>query len=116
MAIKTVENTFDPDHLDTLLCEIKVLATLDKHIHLVNMLASCSSQVDIGKIWLLLEFCSSGNLKSFLTGKDYRLYECPIYRKPSRTDENYLGTVDFESDAGARHWAMRGVALLCDIK
>ena len=66
MAIKTVENTFDPDHLDTLLCEIKVLATLDKHIHLVNMLASCSSQVDIGKIWLLLEFCSSGNLKSFL--------------------------------------------------
>ena len=46
----------------------------------------------------------------------YRLYECPIYRKPARTDVNYIGSIDFESDIGPRHWTMRGVALLCDIK
>ena len=45
-----------------------------------------------------------------------RLYECPIYRKPARTDLNYIGSIDFESDTGPRHWTMRGVALLCDIK
>ena len=45
-----------------------------------------------------------------------RLYECPIYRKPARTDLNYIGSIDFESDIGPRHWTMRGVALLCDIK
>ena len=45
-----------------------------------------------------------------------RLYECPIYRKPARTDVNYIGSIDFESDIGPRHWTMRGVALLCDIK
>ena len=49
-------------------------------------------------------------------GKDSRLYECPIYRKPGRTGQDYIGTVDFESDVGSRHWVMRGVALLCDIK
>ena len=49
-------------------------------------------------------------------GKDSKLYECPIYRKPARTDLNYIGSIDFESDIGPRHWTMRGVALLCDIK
>jgi len=49
-------------------------------------------------------------------GKDSRLYECPIYRKPGRTESNYIGTVDFESEEESRHWVMRGVALLCDIK
>jgi dynein heavy chain len=51
-----------------------------------------------------------------VTGKDSKLYECPIYRKPGRTELNYIGSIDFESDIGPRHWVMRGVALLCDIK
>lgn len=49
-------------------------------------------------------------------GKDPRLYECPIYRKPQRTDQKYVGSIDFETDFNARHWILRGVALLCDIK
>ncbi|KAK4873406.1 hypothetical protein RN001_015435 [Aquatica leii] len=49
-------------------------------------------------------------------GKDPKLYECPIYRKPQRTDQKYVGSIDFETDYNARHWALRGVALLCDIK
>ena len=44
------------------------------------------------------------------------MYECPIYRKPARTDLNYIGSIDFESDYDPKHWTMRGVALLCDIK
>ncbi|KAK5640655.1 hypothetical protein RI129_011466 [Pyrocoelia pectoralis] len=49
-------------------------------------------------------------------GKDPKLYECPIYRKPQRTDQKYVGSIDFETDYNARHWTLRGVALLCDIK
>ncbi|KAJ9592733.1 hypothetical protein L9F63_015613, partial [Diploptera punctata] len=49
-------------------------------------------------------------------GKDPRLYECPIYRKPQRTDQKYVGSIDFETDNNPRHWTLRGVALLCDIK
>ena len=53
---------------------------------------------------------------SSTSGKDARMFECPIYRKPARTERNYIGSIDFESDIGPRHWVMRGVALLCDIK
>lgn len=49
-------------------------------------------------------------------GKDPRLYECPIYRKPKRTDINYIGSIDFLTDYSPRHWILRGVALLCDTK
>nr|XP_013189103.1 unnamed protein product [Amyelois transitella] len=49
-------------------------------------------------------------------GKDPRLYECPMYRKPQRTDAKYIGSIDFETDSSPRHWTLRGVALLCDIK
>ncbi|CAG5099433.1 Similar to DNAH5: Dynein heavy chain 5 [Cotesia congregata] len=49
-------------------------------------------------------------------GKDPKLYECPIYRKPQRTDQKYVGSIDFETDHNPRHWTLRGVALLCDIK
>lgn len=49
-------------------------------------------------------------------GKDPKLYECPIYRKPQRTDQKYVGSIDFETDISPRHWTLRGVALLCDIK
>lgn len=49
-------------------------------------------------------------------GKDPKLYECPIYRKPQRTDQKYVGSIDFETDYNPRHWTLRGVALLCDIK
>lgn len=35
-------------------------------------------------------------------GKDPRLYECPIYRKPQRTDQKYVGSIDFETDFNPR--------------
>ncbi|CAG0890517.1 unnamed protein product [Cyprideis torosa] len=49
-------------------------------------------------------------------GKDPKTYECPIYRKPQRTLENYIGSIDFETEVSPSHWTLRGVALLCDIK
>ena len=42
------------------------MANLDNHPNLVNMLASCTSQIGNGKLWLLLEFCPHGDLKNFL--------------------------------------------------
>ena len=49
-------------------------------------------------------------------GKNPALYECPIYRKPHRTDASYIGSIDLETDLPTSHWTLRGVALLCDIK
>jgi dynein heavy chain len=49
-------------------------------------------------------------------GRDTRQYECPIYKKPRRTDQEYICMVDLKTSTKPEHWTLRGVALLCDIK
>nr|WAW84834.1 axonemal dynein heavy chain A [Halisarca dujardinii] len=51
-----------------------------------------------------------------------KLYSCPVYKKPRRTDLTYITAVYLKistapsQSATPSHWVLRGVALLCDIK
>ena len=51
-----------------------------------------------------------------------KLYSCPIYKKPRRTDLTYITAVYLKipttpsQSSSPNHWILRGVALLCDIK
>ncbi|XP_048253391.1 dynein axonemal heavy chain 5-like isoform X2 [Haliotis rufescens] len=47
---------------------------------------------------------------------DARMYYCPIYKKPQRTDLTYIAGVILKTNQPPDHWVLRGVALLCDIK
>ena len=66
VAIKSVKNPLDPAQIYTLVCEIKVLDKLENHLNLVNMIGACTTEFKTGKIWLLLEYCSHGDMKNFL--------------------------------------------------
>lgn len=66
VAVKSVKDSHDRSQVYALMCEIKVLDKLDKHLNLVNMVGACTSQISNGKLWLLLEYCPCGDMKNFL--------------------------------------------------
>ena len=53
---------------------------------------------------------------------DSKLFQCPVYKKPRRTDLTYITAVVLKTPpapalaSNPSHWILRGVALLCDIK
>ncbi|XP_054710373.1 dynein axonemal heavy chain 5-like [Uloborus diversus] len=49
-------------------------------------------------------------------GKQPDVYECPVYKKPRRTDETYVTSFDLKTHRHPNHWILRGVSLLADIK
>eukprot|EP00118_Oscarella_pearsei_P013116 m.101587 g.101587 ORF g.101587 m.101587 type:complete len:941 (+) comp37133_c1_seq12:11486-14308(+) len=48
--------------------------------------------------------------------KDPKFYQCPVYKKPRRTDLTYVTAISLKTSQYPDHWILRGVALLCDIK
>lgn len=43
---------------------------------------------------------------------DPKFYRCPVYKRPRRTDQNYIFDVELRSAQNTDYWTMRGVALL----
>uniref|UniRef100_A0A8C4H2J0 Dynein heavy chain 5, axonemal n=1 Tax=Dicentrarchus labrax TaxID=13489 RepID=A0A8C4H2J0_DICLA len=46
----------------------------------------------------------------------FSLYSCPVYKKPRRTDLNFIFSLQLRSVQPVEHWTLRGAALLCDCK
>lgn len=44
------------------------------------------------------------------------LYNCPVYKKPNRTDLTFIFTLQLRTTQQPEHWTLRGVATLCDTK
>ncbi|CAH1796663.1 unnamed protein product [Owenia fusiformis] len=47
--------------------------------------------------------------------KDPKYYQCPVYKKPHRTDLTYITFIIMKTVQSPDHWTLRGVAALCDI-
>nr|CAD7439194.1 unnamed protein product [Timema bartmani] len=48
--------------------------------------------------------------------KSPKLYVCPVYKKPNRTDLTFITPLWLPTAKPPEHWIMRGVAILCDTK
>ena len=48
--------------------------------------------------------------------QDSKLYVCPVYKKPRRTDLTYITALLLKTVQSPDYWILRGVALLCDTK
>ena len=67
IAIKTVTEHSNNDHVTALISEIKILSNLENNLNLVNMLGCCTSKLTAeGRLWLVLEFCNKGDMKTYL--------------------------------------------------
>ena len=51
-----------------------------------------------------------------VVAKEGKLFECPVYKKPRRTDLTYIFCLYLKTLKQPDYWTLRGVALLCDTK
>ena len=67
VAIKTLTNKMDDEALFSLICEMKILSNLKAHSNIVNLIGCCTAEyTKNGSLWLLLEYCDTGDMKTFL--------------------------------------------------
>ncbi len=66
VAVKTGRDALDVAQFSALMYEMKILTNLELHLNLVNLLGSCTGEMEEGRLWLLLEYCPHGDLKSYL--------------------------------------------------
>ena len=60
---------------------------------------------------------SASQVKDSKDNKDLlKFYECPVYKKPRRTDLTYIFCLNLKTSQHRDDWILRGVALLCDTK
>ena len=61
----------------------------------------------------LSAYCTTGHPP---TATSAATYSCPVYKKPARTDLNFIFPLQLRTNRDPNYWILRGVALLCDIK
>ena len=67
VAIKSMNGPAEGSELRDFLEEIKIMSYVRPHLNLVSMIgSSCSNLENEKELWLILEFCPHGDLKSFL--------------------------------------------------
>lgn len=69
-----VQGTTRSNEINDLLAEIKLMSKIKPHPNLVSLIGSCSSELETeGKLWLLMEFCEHGDLKSYLKENEKKI-------------------------------------------
>lgn len=66
VAVKMVRSQTDTTALEGLISELKILNHLGSHINILNLLGACTKAINRGEIFVIVEYCCFGNLRSYL--------------------------------------------------
>ena len=76
VAIKSTKGPAEGAELRDFLQEIKIMSNTNAHLNLVSMIGSSYSELDGEKeVWLIIEFCNFGDLKTFLVENKKRILQ-----------------------------------------
>ena len=87
VAVKEIKDTKAEGWAD----ELKILSSLDMHLNLVNLLGACTWPPDL-PTYILLEYCSFGDLKKFLC-KHKDEFESRLKGVPGNYESPYTATL-----------------------
>lgn len=97
VAVKTLLDCADDRSFKSLCLELKILCNLGHHLNIVNLLGAVTKNIVHKDLMLILEFCSLGNLLSFLLVNRLNFEDDLGYYKTSSEDfineigKNYFG-------------------------
>ncbi|CAG7824171.1 unnamed protein product [Allacma fusca] len=66
VAVKTIKPYAEKSALMALLSELKIMIYLGKHENVVDLIGACTESLRDARVYVLVEFCPSGSLDSFL--------------------------------------------------
>lgn len=82
-AVKMLKNHSTINQLKSLLSELKVLNYIGCHVNVVNLLAACTANLIKGELYVVVEYCSYGNLQRFLSANRHRFVPIQSTSQPS---------------------------------
>ncbi|XP_028408434.1 fibroblast growth factor receptor 3-like [Dendronephthya gigantea] len=74
VAVKKLKDDFDKEKLIDLKSELKILIHAGEHENIVNLLGACTKGTSY-ELWVILEYCPNGDLRSFLRHGRHRYEE-----------------------------------------
>ncbi|KAK3099579.1 hypothetical protein FSP39_006473 [Pinctada imbricata] len=66
VAVKMVKDCTDRDQMMALLSELKILIHIGQHLNIVNLLGAVTKDIRYGELYVIVEYCHFGNLRSFI--------------------------------------------------
>ncbi|EFX82816.1 hypothetical protein DAPPUDRAFT_48631, partial [Daphnia pulex] len=67
VAVKMVRSPTNVAAVEALISEMKILIFLGSHLNVVNLLGACTKQISKGELFIIVEYCRYGSLKSYLS-------------------------------------------------
>lgn len=64
-----VKNRSCYEQVKSLLDELKILQYIGSHTNIIGLLGAVTDKLDIGRLCIVLDYCSNGNLRNYLIKK-----------------------------------------------